>query len=359
MEILSIDDLYSILFEIGRFNKTIQPGFLMFESVFIIAEAGSNHNGNLDTAVGLVQSAARAGADAIKFQDFTLDTLFSVNAYQKTLGLKNNWQLGLKNCAFKPGWHRVISEEARKAGINYFSTPFYLEAVDTLDEFVPFYKIASCDITFSPLIKKAASMGKGIFISTGASYIEEIDKAVELLKPYRLPFICVMHCIMLYPAPLSSLNLGFIRTLSERYGLPVGFSDHSSGIDASLLSVAGGARAIEKHFTLNRDQEGPDHKNSLSPEELKELVEKTRLYEKILGKNERVISEQESSERTYARRGIYAGENLKKGEKLTEGKLVFLRPNIGVGVENLDKLVNRVIAVDVEKGTPLDFSMVK
>ncbi len=331
----------------------------MFDNVFIIAEAGSNHNGDLDTAVGLVQSAAQSGADAIKFQDFTLETLICAAAYQKALGLKNNWQEEIIKNTFKTGWHKIIADAARKAGIRYFSTPFSLEAVDTLDAFVPFYKIASCDITFFPLIKKAASKGKGIFISTGASYIREIDKAVELIKLYNPPFICVMHCIMLYPAPLNSLNLNYISTLSERYGLPVGFSDHSPGIDASLLAVGKGVRAIEKHFTLNKDQEGSDHKNSLSPVEFKELVENIRIYEKIAGKNERIVSDREFNERTFARRGIYAAKNLERGEILTEDKLVFLRPNVTIGVEKLEDLLNKELVVDVKKGTPIDFPMVK
>ena len=331
----------------------------MFDNVFITAEAGSNHNGDLDTAVELVQSAAQSGADAIKFQDFTLETLICSAAYQKALGLKGNWQKELIKNTFKTGWHKIIADTARKAGIHYFSTPFSLEAVDTLDTFVPFYKIASCDITFSPLIKKAASKGKGIFISTGASCIDEIDKAVELIKPHNLPFICVMHCIMLYPAPLSSLNLNFISTLSERYGLPIGFSDHSPGIDASLLAIGKGARAIEKHFTLDKDQKGSDHKNSLSPVEFKELVDKIRIYEKMAGKNERVVSDREYNERIYARRGIYAAKNLEKGEILTEDKLMFLRPNIIIGVEKLEDLLNKKMVVDVKKGTPIDFPMFK
>ncbi|MCK5095120.1 MAG: N-acetylneuraminate synthase family protein, partial [Spirochaetes bacterium] len=224
---------------------------------------------------------------------------------------------------------------------------------------VPFYKIASCDITFYPLLKKAASKGKGIFISTGASYIEEIDKAVQILKQYELPFICIMHCVMLYPASYSSLNLSFIDLLTERYNLPVGFSDHSPGIDAALLSIGKGVKVIEKHFTLNRDQDGNDHKNSLSPEGFKKLVNKTRLYEKMLGKRQKIISERESKERIYARRGIYAGRNLKKGERLTLDKLAFLRPNISNGVEKLDDLLDKILNTDIQKGAPINSSMVK
>ncbi|MCK5569182.1 MAG: N-acetylneuraminate synthase family protein [Spirochaetes bacterium] len=331
----------------------------MFEKVFIIAEAGSNHNGDLGTAVELVHRAKEAGADAIKFQDFSLHLLVSIDYYGKTLGLDNSWQKGIISNTFRQEWHKTIALEAEKTNIIYFSTPFSLEAVDLLDEFVPFYKIASCDITFYPLLKKAASKGKGIFISTGASYIEEIDKAVQILKQYELPFICIMHCVMLYPASYSSLNLSFIDLLTERYNLPVGFSDHSPGIDAALLSIGKGVKVIEKHFTLNRDQDGNDHKNSLSPEGFKELVNKTRLYEKMLGKRQKIISERESKERIYARRGIYAGRNLKKGERLTLDKLAFLRPNISNGVEKLDDLLDNILNTDIQKGAPINSSMVK
>lgn len=331
----------------------------MFEKVFIIAEAGSNHTGNLDTAIELVHKAGEIGADAIKFQDFSLHTLFSIDCYEKTLKLKNNWEEEIIKNTFKPGWHKIISEEANKAGIIYFSTPFSLDAVDTIDEFVPFYKIASCDITFFPLLRKVASKGKGIFISTGASYIEEIDKAVQVLNQYEPPFICIMHCIMLYPAPYSSLNLSFIDTLSERYKLPVGFSDHSPGIDASLLSIGKGVKSIEKHFTLSKEQDGGEYKNSLSPEEFGELVKKIRLYEKMLGEKQKIISGRESKERVYARRGIYARTNLQKGERLSYDKLAFLRPNISTGVEKLGDLIDKVLVTDVKKGTPIDLSMVE
>jgi len=164
---------------------------------------------------------------------------------------------------------------------------------------------------------------------------------------------------MLHPASYSSLNLSFIDLLTERYNLPVGFSDHSPGIDAALLSIGKGVKVIEKHFTLNNDQDGNDHKNSLSPEGFKELVNKTRLYEKMLGKRQKIISERESKERIYARRGIYAGRNLKKGERLTLDKLAFLRPNISNGVEKLDDLLDKILNTDIQKGAPINSSMVK
>lgn len=331
----------------------------MFEKIFIVAEAGSNHNGSLDTAVELVKRAKEADADAIKFQDFSLDSLFSPEYYEKSIGLKNSiWQKEIDMYTFKPEWHEIISEEAKKSDIIYFSTPFSLDAVNTLDRYVPFYKIASGDITFIPLLEKVSKKGKGVFISTGASYLEEIDNAIRILSQYNIPFICLMHCIMLYPAPPFSINLNFIDTLKERYNLPVGLSDHTLGIDASLLAVGKGIKAIEKHFTLNKNQQGSDHRNSLDPDEFALLVKKVRLYEKMLGKSERVISERESKERIYARRGIYAKKNLKKGERLTPEKVDLLRPNISVGAEKIKDLMNKILITDVRKGAPIEYSMV-
>jgi N,N'-diacetyllegionaminate synthase len=330
----------------------------MFEKIFIIAEAGSNHNGDLKTAIEMVHQVASCGADAIKFQDFSLNSLFAIEYYAKTLGLTNNsWQRQIKSYSIKPEWHRIIYEEAKSAGITYFTTPFSIEIVDEIDEYVPFFKIASCDITFFPLLKKVASKGKGIFLSTGASTIGEMDMAVDLLRKYNPPFLCIMHCIMLYPPPIDALHLNFIQTLSDRFNLPVGFSDHSRGTDAALLAIGKGAKAIEKHFTLNKNLEGSDHKNSLNPTELRRLVKKVRLYEQMLGSSQKIITEMERKERIYARRGIYAARNLKKGEELKASAITFLRPNISIGVEKVSDVLGRKLTQDVSKGEPIDYSM--
>jgi N-acetylneuraminate synthase len=331
----------------------------MFEKVFIIAEAGSNHNGNLDFALELVHQAKKAGADAIKFQDFSLHSLFSVEHYAQTLGFKNqSWQKEITAIAFNPKWHAILANEAIKSGITYFSTPFSLDAVEFLNPHVPFFKIASCDITNGPLLHKVGLNGKGVFLSTGVSTLEEIDRAVHILEGYDLPFLCIMHCIMMYPTPDEFLNLNFIETLSKRYEHPVGFSDHSMGLDAAVLSVARGARALEKHFTLSRDLEGSDHRNSLTPGLFSRLVNKIRTAEKMLGSSVRVITEKEAGERVYARRGVYAARDLKQGEKLTLENVALLRPNIVVGAEHVDKLLGKKLRMDVAKGTPLEFSMV-
>jgi N,N'-diacetyllegionaminate synthase len=330
----------------------------MQENIFVIAEAGSNHNGELETALELVRKAAEAGADAVKFQDFALDSLFAVDEYTETLGIGDRgWTKHVNRVSVPESWHDAIAEEARRQGIRYFSTPFSIEAVDTLDGFIPFYKIASCDITFHPLLERVASKGKGVFLSTGASSLEEIAEALRVLHPERLPFVCLLHCVMLYPAPPAALNLSFIDTLRERFGLPVGFSDHSEGTEAALVALGKGIRAIEKHFTLDRSQSGADHAYSLDPGEFARLVGLIRRCEEMLGPPDRLITEKEAKERIYARRGIYAARDLKKGERITLDGLAFLRPNIGIGAEKARELEGKALMRDVRRGEPIGLSM--
>jgi len=330
----------------------------MFEKVFIIAEAGSNHNGDLKTAIELVHSAKECGADAVKFQDFTLSSLFSPEHYEQTLGIRDkSWRLTVERLSMKPEWHETLADAAGKLGIHYFSTPFSLEAVDSLDNYVPFYKIASGDITHAPLLKKVASMGKGVFLSTGASHIDEIEAAVEILDRHNLPFICIMHCIMLYPPPDEAMHLNFIDTLKIRFKLPIGFSDHSPDTDAAIIAVSKGSCVLEKHFTLNRGQDSADHQNSLDPVGFREFVTRIRRCETMLGKANRPIGEKEGRERIFARRGIYATCDLKKGDTLTPEKVRFLRPKLGAGAEDFDRFKNELLNTDVSRGNALDQSM--
>jgi N,N'-diacetyllegionaminate synthase len=328
------------------------------KNIFVIAEAGSNHNGELETALELVRKAADAGADAVKFQDFTLDSLFAVDEYTKTLDIGNKgWTKHVDRVSVPEGWHRAIAEEARRKGIRYFSTPFSLDAVDALDGFVPFYKIASCDITFHPLLERVASKGKGVFLSTGASTLDEIAEALRVLRPETLPFVCLLHCVMLYPAPHADLNLSFIDTLGDRFGLPVGFSDHSEGTDAALVALGKGIRVIEKHFTLDKSQSGADHAYSLDPGEFGRLVLLVRRCEEMLGPPDRFITEKEAKERIFARRGLYAARDLKKGERMTLDGFAFLRPNVGIGAEKARELEGKVLMRDVRRGEPIGLSM--
>jgi sialic acid synthase SpsE len=330
----------------------------MFEKVFIIAEAGSNHNGDLDTAVQLIHRAGESGADAVKFQDFTLRSLFAVRPYEEALQIADHgWQTEIERLSVKPDWHAVLTSAAAEAGVHYFSTPFSPEAVDTLDPHVPFFKIASGDITHLNLLKRVATSGKGIFLSTGGSHLDEVERAVRLLEKYSPPFLCIMHCIMLYPPPAETLNLNYLDVLNEHFDHTIGLSDHTTGFEAAVLAIAKGARSIEKHFTLDSNQEGLDHHNSLNPAGLSEFASLIRRCETMLGNRERPMSQKEATERVLARRGIYAARNLRRGEGMSLVDVDFLRPNIGIGAENFGKLKKLRLNTDVTIGNPLLWSM--
>jgi sialic acid synthase SpsE len=202
-----------------------------------------------------------------------------------------------------------------------------------------------------------AQTGKGVFLSTGGSRIDEVDRAVCELERSSPAFICILHCIMRYPPPDGALHLNFIDTLKGRFDHPVGFSDHTTGLEAATLALAKGARVIEKHFTLDREQEGADHRNSMDPDGFREMVSLIRRCENMLGDAARPLSEEESRERIFARRGIYAARDLKRGESVELSNVDFLRPNIGIGAEQFDRLKNCELKADVKKGTPLTWSL--
>ncbi len=329
----------------------------MFNKTFIIAEAGANHNGDINLAKELIHAAKESGADAIKFQDFNLASLFSIDTYIKILNINPSWQKEIERISFKKEWHKILHEEAKKVDIQYFITPFSLDSVDNADPYVPFYKVASGDITFKSLLKKIGEKNKGIFISTGASNIEEIDRAIKTLESYNPPWICIMHCIMLYPTPYELLNLGFITTLIQRYKkYYVGFSDHSTGIEAPSIAVSLGARVIEKHFTTDKRLQGADHKNSLNPDEFKMMVNLIRKTEEMINGQKRKFTEKEEKERIYARRSIYAKRFIKQGEIISENDLIFLRPNIGIGAEEVDKIVGKKAKTDIYNGSLINYS---
>jgi N,N'-diacetyllegionaminate synthase len=340
--------------------KTIgYTGSRMFEKVYIIAEAGSNHNGDLETALQLVRTAKECGADAIKFQSFTLQGLFSPPHYEQVLDMHASWKEQINRISFKPAWIQPINVEAQRVGIRWFATPFSVPAVEMLAPHVPFFKISSGDLTFTYLIRAVAAKQKGVFISTGAATLHEIDRALEILAPYRLPFVCIMHCVMLYPPPVSSLNLNFIDTLKTRYGFPIGLSDHTKGYEASLVCLGKGIAAVEKHFTLDSTRDGADHKNSLDPEQFGQFVQVIRTGEKMAGTGKKKVSKKEARERIFARRGIYTATAIKQGEQFTREKLRFLRPNTGIGADCIDSVLGSRAAEDIEEGAVLKESMIE
>ncbi len=260
---------------------------------FIIAEIGSNHNGKLSQAKRLIDKAKKAGADCAKFQTFKADELVAKNhpAYQI-----------LKRLELPEDWHYILSDYCKKKNILFASTPFYVEAIDTLRYIkAPFIKISSGDITYFALLKKAARTKSTIFLSTGASTLSDISKAIEVIRPINKKII-LLHCVSAYPPRLEDLNLRALKVLSDKFGLPVGFSDHTRSLAAVLGAVSLGACVIERHFTISRRVKGPDHFFAMEPDEFKKMVNQIRELEVSLGKPIKTVTKSEIKERRLIRR---------------------------------------------------------
>lgn len=304
--------------------------------VFIIAEAGDNHNGNFQLALQLVDKAVEAGADCVKFQTFVTENVISKFAekadYQKeNTGTDESQYEMVKKLELSFDDFRKIQIYCRKKGILFLSTPFDLDSIDFLQEInIPFWKIPSGEITNLPYLEKIAGTGKDIILSTGMSTMEEIKGAVSLLKKNGAGQITLLHCNTEYPTPFEDVNLRAIDTMKEEFGLSVGYSDHTVGIQIPIAAAAMGATVIEKHFTLDKNMEGPDHKASLEPEELKQMVSAIRAIEEALGDGIKKPSNSEKKNIEIARKSIVARKDIKKGETLTEDNLYIKRPGSGI-----------------------------
>lgn len=304
--------------------------------VYIIAEAGVNHNGSLELAKKLVDAAADAGADAVKFQTFVPDNLVSRYAekadYQKETTDKAESQLEmLRKVILKKEWHQVLIDYAEAKGIQFISTPFDLESIDflaTLD--LPLYKIPSGEITNLPYLEKIGKLGRPVILSTGMSNMDEVKEAVGILENNGCPKVSVLHCNTQYPTPFEDVNLAVMKSLREELKLEVGYSDHTLGIEVPIAAVAMGATIIEKHFTLDKTMEGPDHKASLEPDELIAMVRSIRNIEKAIGSGDKRVTESESANRAVARKSIVAKLDIKKGEVLSDNNITVKRPGTGI-----------------------------
>jgi len=301
---------------------------------YIIAEAGVNHNGEVEIAKKLIEEALNAKTDAVKFQTFKTESLVTKNAktatYQeKNAGKESQYRL-LKELELREDETREIMAYARKKGITFISTPFDEESCQLLHEMgATAYKISSGDLTNIPLLEEASSHRKPIILSTGMANICEIEEAVKTIKEYRAPLI-LLHCVTQYPAPPENLNLRAINTLKGIFKLPTGLSDHSTSIYIPAVAVALGADIIEKHFTLNKDLPGPDHRASLNPEELREVVSAIRTTEKALGDGVKKPTDEEKKIKKSVRRSIVAARNIEKGEKIQKNMITFKRPAGGM-----------------------------
>ena len=314
-------------------------------SVFIIAEAGVNHNGNIKLAYKLIDKASLAKVDAIKFQTFTANTLVTKNArmakYQsKDKRFKSQFEM-LKKLEFSKAMHKKCIIRCKKRNINFLSSPFSIEDVVFLEQFnLMYFKIPSGEITNLPYLRFIAGRKKKIILSTGMSTNKEINDAVNLLKKYgtNLKDIILLHCNSAYPTPYEDVNLNSIILLKKKFRVKIGISDHSQGIEVPISAVALGAVVVEKHFTLSRKLKGPDHSSSIEPEELNQMVKSIRNIEKALNTKKK-ITRSEKNNIKIVRKSIVARRDILKEEFFTEKNLTCKRPGTGISPMLYDKVI--------------------
>ena len=341
-------------FAIG--GKRIGPG----EEPFIIAEMSANHNGSLDRALAIVDAAADAGASALKIQTYTPDTMtldlregeFLISDPQSLWKGKTLYELYRE--AMTPwDWHGPIFERCRKRGLAGFSTPFDATSADFLQKLnVPCYKIASFENTDLALIRKVASMGKPLFVSTGMATLEETEEIVRTARAAGCRDLVLLKCTSVYPADPSEANVLTVPDMQKRFGCPVGLSDHTPGIGAAIAAVAHGAVAVEKHFTLSRQDAGVDSAFSLEPAELGSLVTEAQRARASLGEVTYEPTRREKASLVF-RRTLYVARDIRAGEAITHDNVRAIRPGLGLACRHYDSLMGRKAARDLKKGTAL------
>jgi N-acetylneuraminate synthase len=297
------------------------------EGTFVIAEAGSNHNGDLDTAKELIDVAAEAGADAVKFQTFRAEDLYVQDTGEEEY-FDNDKSIyeTMESMEMPYEWIPKLHDYCEDAGVLFMSTPFDERSADELDEFVPAYKIASYTMSHHPFLRHLASKNKPIIISTGAHELDEVRESVEVLRDAGAEDIVLLHCVASYPTPPESANVRAVETLRDEFGVPTGLSDHTlDPVTAPSAAVALGASVVEKHFTLDNSMEGPDHEFALEPDELDEMVTAIRETEKVLGSGEVDVLDAEEELHEIARRRIHAARDIESGETISEEDVEVLR----------------------------------
>lgn len=334
---------------------------------FVIAEAGSNHNGNFDQATQLIDVACDAGADAVKFQTFRADQLYPKSdkkaAYLKTLGIEKSVYQVIHEMEMPFEWIPKLAAYAKKKGILFLSTPFDEKCADQLDPYIAAYKIASYEMTHYPLIEYVAKKGKPLLISTGGADMAEVDDMVRHVAKTKNRQLCILQCTAKYPAPPEALNLNVIETFKSKWDFPIGFSDHSrEPALAPVLAVAKGASVIEKHFTLSNDMPGPDHTYALEPHELKEMIRQVRLAEKSFGSGKKTPHALEMELSDY-RRGVFTVRSVNRGEALNASNIAVLRrsglPETDIKPKDWGKLMGKKASRPLEAYLLLRSSDVK
>jgi pseudaminic acid synthase len=330
---------------------------------YIVAELSANHNGSIEKALSAIKAAKNCGADAIKIQTYTAETM-TLNSNRKDFIIDSGLWKGktlydLYKWAETPyEWHKKIFNYAAKIGITCFSTPFDESAVDLLEGLnAPAYKIASFEIVDIPLIRYIAQTKKPMIISTGMANLEEISEAVETAMEYGCKDLALLHCISSYPAPLEQSNLKVIEDLRNKFNLTVGLSDHTMGVIASVTSVALGASIIEKHFTLDRTDKGPDSDFSIEPNELSDLCKLSKDAWKALGKADYRIKDAELDNIKY-RRSIYVVKGMSPGDVITRENIRRVRPGYGIMPKHFDSVIGKSVNRKIQKGQPLKWDFI-
>ncbi len=329
---------------------------------YIVAEMSANHNGELKNALKTISAAKACGANAIKIQSYTPDSM-TIDSNLEDFVIKTGLWKGQNLYALYKGahtpysWHKPIFEYAKKEGITCFSTPFDEGAVDLLEDLnCPAYKIASFEITDLPLIKYISSTKKPLIISTGMANKKEISAAIDVIKNTgRNPFV-LLHCISAYPAEHEDMNISVISRLQNDFNCSVGLSDHSLGFVAAIASTALGSCFLEKHFILNRSMGGADSTFSIEPSEFKDLVSGVQAAWSCFGQADYSLKKGERENLKY-RRSLYAVEKIRKGERIDSDNMRRIRPGYGLAASEYDKVMNKVANVDIERGTPISWDL--
>lgn len=339
----------------------------MSKKVVIIAEAGVNHNGDLGKALLLVDAAADAGADYVKFQTFKADKIVNLNAQKADYQKKNtqseeDTQYGmLKKLEIAEDWYPLLIQRCLQKGINFLSTGFDADSIDFLNDLeIPFYKIPSGEITNKSYLQHIARKGKDIILSTGMANLQEVKDAIEVIEAEGITrgMITVLHCNTEYPTPMQDVNLLAMHHIARELQVKIGYSDHTLGIEVPIGAVALGAVVIEKHFTIDRTLPGPDHVASLEPDELKAMVRGIRNLElAISGSGIKAPSESEKKNISIARKSLYVKQNLKKGHIINSEDIIALRPAYGISPMEINNVIGKTLVQDVMSGESLQWNL--
>jgi N,N'-diacetyllegionaminate synthase len=324
---------------------------------FIIAEAGVNHNGDVKLAKKLIDAAKAAGADAVKFQTFQAEEIAVLNSrkadYQYRAKEKTQYEM-LKMLELSFDDFRDIKKYCDTKDIEFISTPYDINSVEFLNEIgVNRFKVASADLINKPLIEAVAKTQKLIFLSVGMATLGEIERTISLINDFGNDNIVILHCTTSYPTPYNEVNMNTLSTLKKAFGLPVGYSDHSLGIEISIMAVSLGAEVIEKHFTLDRTMEGPDHFASLEPLDFKQMVEAVRNVKNAFGSEKKKITDEEKKNIFSMRRSIHASENLKEGEIIKDNNIRIVRPFDGIEPWFFDIITGSKLKRNIKKDEPI------